>query len=204
MKLNFSALLELIFPLSDDERCIARSTPARFSKKLSPSHDDGVYALTHFKDAQVRAAIHLIKFHHHPHALSLVSELLAVWLLALVHEEYLLIPIPLSAQRRQKRGYNQVESIASSALTRVPHITLCPHALERVRHTDPQTSLTREERLQNLIGAFRVPSAHHEVIRGRHLILLDDVSTTGTTLKGARDVLKAHHPASVLCVAIAH
>lgn len=202
MQLNFFKFLEVVFPLSDDERSLAPCTPTLFTNKLFPVYRNDICSLAVFSDVQVRSAIHLVKFHNHPKAVQLLGSLLTAWLLLLPKDEYLIVPIPLSSKRLKKRGHNQVESIARIACKNTPHVQLCTNVLQRNRHTPPQTSLTKKDREVNLVGAFTV--VHVEAIRGKHVILLDDVSTTGATLQEAKSVLCAHKPLSLRCVALAH
>jgi ComF family protein len=90
----------------------------------------------------------------------------------------LVIPVPLSAQRHFERGYNQVSQLAFP-------ISLClglhyrPAGLRRIRNTASQVGLTGDQRRRNVIGAFQ---ADHGIVGGRSVLLVDDVTTTGTTL----------------------
>ena len=77
------------------------------------------------------------------------------------------------------------------------------NALEKIRHTAPQSSIkNRALRLQNLSGCFSIP--HPEKVRGKNIILIDDVTTTGSTLAEARSVLLSAGARSVHAIAIAH
>lgn len=121
------------------------------------------------------------------------------------NETFLLIPIPLHKKRLHERGYNQSELLARAVLT---HDTanlfeLAPNLLVRTRATKPQArSEKRTVRLMNLRGAFACPDPAH--IRGRIVILIDDVSTTGATLLEAKRALASAKPREVLAFAVAH
>ncbi|HKH44127.1 MAG TPA: ComF family protein [Thermoanaerobaculia bacterium] len=106
----------------------------------------------------------------------------------------LVVPVPLHWRRWLSRGYNQAERIARPIASRMG-LPLLP-ALARRRVTPPQTSLGREERKANLRGAFQVRRAAR--IRGRRIVLIDDVATTGATLEAAAAVLKENGAAAVL------
>jgi ComF family protein len=96
------------------------------------------------------------------------------------------VPVPLHWRRRLARGYNQAERIARplAAHLGLPYIP----ALARRRATPPQSLLGRDQRLANLRRAFRIPRP--ERVRGFHILLVDDVATTGATLDAAAAALK--------------
>jgi ComF family protein len=101
----------------------------------------------------------------------------------------LLIPVPLHKSRRRSRGFNQSELIARSAARRLPQrLELVCGALVRQRDTVSQVGLSREERIANVRGAFRVADAAR--VKSREIMLVDDVMTTGTTLSECARVLK--------------
>ncbi|HYO13013.1 MAG TPA: ComF family protein [Thermoanaerobaculia bacterium] len=104
-----------------------------------------------------------------------------------------IVPVPLHWRRRLARGYNQAEWIARP-LARSLGLPLIP-ALTRRRATPPQTRLGRQDRLANLRRAFR--ARHPERLRGRDLLLVDDVATTGATLDAAATALKKAGAATV-------
>ena len=90
-----------------------------------------------------------------------------------------LLPVPLSRKRRWQRGYNQSEALARgiSDKTGLPVVT---GALRRRHFSQSQTQLSRQERQANVNGQFWLADA--EALRGRHVLLVDDVCTTGATL----------------------
>ncbi|MEK7568816.1 MAG: ComF family protein [Patescibacteria group bacterium] len=119
-------------------------------------------------------------------------------------ETFLLVPIPLHKKRLRRRGYNQSELIARVIIKNdVENIfERAPKALVRVRETKPQAkSEKRIARFQNLRGAFR---ADTERVRGKNIILIDDVATTGATLAEARKTLLSAGARSVRAYAVAH
>jgi len=109
------------------------------------------------------------------------------------------IPIPLHPQREKSRGYNQSE-LLSRHLGRALDLPQERHALKRVRNTPPQIELSAEERAVNVTDAF-VAVPH--TVKGRKILLIDDVCTTGSTLSEAAKALLEAGAAGVsgYCVA---
>ncbi len=101
----------------------------------------------------------------------------------------LIVPVPLHASKRRERGFNQTELIARAAVKRLTHrAEFAAGVLKRQRPTHSQVGLTREERVANMRDAFRVTAA--EAVKGRTVIVVDDVMTTGTTVSECARVLK--------------
>jgi ComF family protein len=103
-------------------------------------------------------------------------------------ERVALVPIPLSSERRRERGYNQADVLAG-ALAPAWGIPVRGDVLTRPRHTKSQVRLTPSERAGNVSGAFAVPADRRALIRGSHVVLIDDVVTTASTLNAAADAL---------------
>ncbi len=110
-----------------------------------------------------------------------------------------LVPVPLHPTRFRERGFNQADALAEtlSRRTRLP-ILRC---LERRRYTNTQTRYDRQERMQNLRNAFSLRKSSD--VREKHLVLLDDVLTTGSTLHECALVLRAAGAESVRAVTVA-
>ena len=103
----------------------------------------------------------------------------------------LVIPVPLHARKLRQRGFNQSELITRAALkvkSAGEQLTLAPAVLERRRETRSQIGLTRHQRRENMRGAFAVTKA--EEVRGREILLVDDVFTTGTTVSECARMLR--------------
>lgn len=95
----------------------------------------------------------------------------------------LLVPVPLHVRRLQERGFNQALLLAQT----FPHKPLAREALIRVRHTVPQSGLNPKERRENVKKAFAVPDPGD--IMGKKVLLLDDLYTTGATVRECARVL---------------
>ena len=100
----------------------------------------------------------------------------------------LLAPVPLHSGKRGERGFNQAELIVRHAVKNLPRRLEVATVLKRQRATHSQVGLTREERIANMRGAFRVTDP--ERVKGRVVIVVDDVMTTGTTVSECARVLK--------------
>ena len=108
-----------------------------------------------------------------------------------------IIPVPLSIRRRLQRGYNQSEAIAEG-LSHATGIRMLTHVVVRTSFSTSQTNLTRDERAENVKDAFCLKDPY--IIRGKHILLIDDVITTGaTTISCAREILKAEGTTVSVC-----
>ena len=99
----------------------------------------------------------------------------------LIETADIVAPVPLHRWRLLSRKFNQAAELA-----RQPHISgaceYCPDLVTRIRSTTLQKNMTREERLANMAGAFEVPTRHLNRLKGKSVLLIDDVMTTGATL----------------------
>ena len=98
------------------------------------------------------------------------------------------VPVPLHRSKYRERGYNQSEYIARGIADVLNIRSIDLSAVKRIRPTDSQTRLTVEERRANIEGAFRVVRPAR--IEGKHLLLVDDVITTGATVTECARVIK--------------
>ncbi|HAL38490.1 MAG TPA: ComF family protein [Polaromonas sp.] len=114
------------------------------------------------------------------------------------------VPLPLSAERLQTRGFNQAWELAS-ALARQTQTRANPDAqlLLRVKHTRPQSQLKREARLTNVKGAFQVDPLRVAELEGRRVVLVDDVMTSGASLFTAAQALREAGAAHITAVVLA-
>ena len=107
-----------------------------------------------------------------------------------IDERRALVPVPLSSKRLRERGYNQSELLARSLSSRW-QLPVWNEVLIRVRHTETQTRLTPGDRLRNVSGAFCAPDSAKKMLRGAHVIVVDDVVTTAATLNACAAALCA-------------
>ncbi len=147
----------------------------------------------------VRECIHAIKYQNNQNLCDLFSD----WLAKIVRDEGwqldLVMPVPLSAQRKAQRGYNQSARIARP-LARHLEIRYHPYGLKRIRDTRSQVGLSATERHHNVAGAFQgVP----EIVSGKSVLLIDDVMTTGSTMEACTQALVEAGTQAVYCLTIA-
>lgn len=109
-----------------------------------------------------------------------------------------IIPIPLGRQRYRERGYNQVGMIAKP-LALALNIEFAPKILIRCKETRSQVGLTRQERRENVHEAFQAGAG----VRGKNILLLDDVSTTGSTLSSSAETLFSSGAKDVFALTVA-
>lgn len=109
------------------------------------------------------------------------------------------LPIPLSRERLAERGYNQSWLLARRLAPNKADGSL----LLRIRHTPPQRTLPRAERLGNLKGAFAIDPLRSREVRGQRLLLVDDVMTSGASLHAAAQVLLQAGAAQVNALVLA-
>ena len=117
--------------------------------------------------------------------------------LELVAQADLVAPVPLHPHRLKQRGFNQALLLAQA----FPGVRLERELLIRVRPTPPQSGLNPKERRENVKGAFAVPRP--EKVKGKKILLVDDVFTTGATVKECAQSLRraGAHEVDVLTVA---
>lgn len=116
----------------------------------------------------------------------------------------LIIPMPLSAERLQSRGFNQAWELARALVQQSASPAMADaRLLLRTRNTRPQTELKREARLANVKGAFQIDPLRLPELSGRRVVLVDDVVTSGASIFTAARALRAAGASSVTGIAIA-
>lgn len=189
-------LLDTLLPPATAVRDCRPLSPTTIEQLLAPTTRTGVTGLLPFAIPAVRALIHANKFHHDRHASLLLAHALACYLTPLLSDTQpaILIPVPLGAARERERGHNQVTTVLTALRSKQPTLplTLNTSLLRRNRETPMQSHLTRHERLHNVTNCFSCSVGNLPTEAPAHLILIDDVVTTGATLTAAAEALKPH------------
>jgi ComF family protein len=115
---------------------------------------------------------------------------------ALLGEGALLVPVPLHWRRLWARRFNQSAELAKS-VSQASGLPIAHDVLRRVKATAQQVGLSKSERAENVQGAFRVPPDGKTRLRGRHVVLIDDVLTSGATADACARALLRGGAASV-------
>ncbi|MFH1349345.1 MAG: ComF family protein [Pseudomonadota bacterium] len=113
---------------------------------------------------------------------------------------FLMMPVPLHTRRLRERGFNQ-SLVLARFVASMMGIELEYLSLRRVRDTQPQAGLKRDERRKNVRKAFELMDP--KPVRGRTVVLVDDVATTGSTLNECARVIKKAGARKVLCLVLA-
>jgi len=159
---------------------------------------DGIRSAVIF-EGPLREAIHHLKYRGKTSlAVPLGAFLSARWQADPLPADAI-VPVPLHASRTRERGYNQ-STLLAEQLSRASGLPLTESMLKRVRATTPQVTLNAAERKLNVCDAFQ---ASGEVARGRRVLLVDDICTTGATLEACSIALRQAGASSVWAMTLA-
>ncbi len=165
---------------------------------LPPLHVWGNY------EGALKQSLARLKYDRRP----LVAEPLGQWLGQLwldagaLNRNLVAVPIPLHKDRQQQRGYNQAELIARY-FCQVTGMPLRANGLTRTQATTAQYGLSRKERYQNLTNVFQLGADLQKLPKSKDIVLVDDIFTTGATLKSAVETLQQSGFRVVALVAVA-
>lgn len=209
----FSAVIDGIIPPAPESLVARAITEERLARILRPEalpEAPWITALFPYANPDIRALIRAIKYRGEKAPLPALGAVASEEILGILEDmtfmenwrDVLLLPVPSSPARMRERGHNQAERIAEAV---VPHLAgavmYAPHIL--ARHARPsQVDVPREARRQNVEGAFFV--SHPDTIRGRYILLIDDVVESGATLADARRALLSAGAKDVIALAMAH
>lgn len=159
----------------------------------------GAFAVWYYED-DVRSSLIHFKFHRRRSYAQGYGAILARKLSDIQEKYDLIVWVPVSRLRKLKRGYDQVELIAH-ALCKELQITPVP-CLKKIRHNPPQSGIaSAAQRRANVLGVYKVPNP--DFVKGKRILLLDDIITTGATISECAKMLMAAGAKEVYGVAIA-
>lgn len=176
---------------------------SKFWGKLSVKN---TYSFLQFvKKGGVQNILHELKYRNNPELATFMGKWFANTVLKESFESEkpdLIIGVPLHPLKHKRRGYNQADEIAKG-LSEILQIEYSTTALARNTFTETQTKKSRFKRFENMNGVFSVKEP--DIIKGKHIVLVDDVLTTGATLEIAgKELLKADAAAiSIITIAAA-
>ncbi len=189
-------------PSGDNEEC------GDGSAAESIEYERYAYAsalFSYHSEAGYRQIPYQIKYHGNTEMGRYFGRMLGIRLASSWTDVDMVIPVPLHWMRRWKRGYNQAEIIAS-AIADAMDVPLNTGILLRRKRTITQTKLNIEQKMRNVDGAFEVSDEAAMIYRNggnvRHILLVDDVFTTGSTIESCFNALRAIFPPSVRISAV--
>ena len=160
-----------------------------------PLYERNIHALGY--GGPVRELIHKFKFQSQPYLAKTLAmtgrEVLEPWFAQ--QGDAVIIPVPLARQKLFERGYNHAYLLAVH-FARWGEMELSEGNLQRIRNTQPQFGLKPDQRKKNVRGAFAVRDPR--AIKGRTIILLDDIFTTGATIEECCKVVMKAKPKEIL------
>lgn len=182
----------------------------------SPCHPDFPFVLGgagHYENPILQSLIHHLKFQSISTAAKPLGDLLVQYVRLVGLDRcndfdltsFIVMPIPLSRRRRRSRGYNQAQLIAQRFAAEMS-LPLNTTTLVRSRHAKPQSDISSvAERRENIRGVFAVAddARAHDAVRNKNILLIDDVSTTGSTFYEAALVLKTVGAGRIIALAVA-
>ncbi|KAF0134209.1 MAG: ComFC [Candidatus Saganbacteria bacterium] len=187
------SILDLVFPprcevcLSPNDKVICGGCAQKISF-LKPSafiHSVGEY------DGVLKTAILKFKFKNKTG----LAEPLGAFMVKYLSQNLdmnkvdFIVPVPLHSKKFLERGFNQSE-LLSHAISKHYNLPTVSGLLFRVKETNPQFELPRNERIKNVKGAFEVRGAN--LLRDRNILLVDDIYTTGSTVSECTKILKTN------------
>ncbi len=146
----------------------------------------------------VRKALHKLKYRRDVALGDALAAHMVPYVRQLNWDINMIVPIPLGRKRYRERGYNQVGMIAKP-LALALGVEFAPKALARLKETRSQVGLSKQERRENVDGAFQAGAG----VNGKTILVLDDVATTGSTLSSSAQALLASGAKDVYALTVA-
>lgn len=187
-------------PWANEAHAKDNSTEMRLAGRF---HFVSAASLMHFQKGNVaQSIVHNIKYHGHPSLAVQYGRLLGRELKQsgrFCDIDYI-VPVPLHWFRKMRRGYNQSELICIG-ISKELGVPLAKHYLRRKKYTKTQTHKNRDERQQNMQQVFAV--RHPKQLQNKHILLVDDIITTGATTDSCHHALQSIHGLRISVAALA-
>ena len=160
-------------------------------------------AATSYEDKTVKELIRHLKYNGLTGAVNPLREMILKYLadINLSLDGWVLVQIPLHSSKYRKRGFNQAELITEE-INKKLHLTVATNALKRIKATEPQITFSGIKREENVKNCFGV-GEEINLLRGKKVILVDDVYTSGATTKEAVKVLRKNGVKEVMGLVVA-
>lgn len=202
----YAYIIEILFPPSRRAQKVRAIEALSVRIRQSALGMHTLTTLLSYHEPTTKDAVQAAKFEHDASALTLLSNALDEYLIELATEHALtdgtrviVTVVPLGKKRLRERGYNQVDVVLrGTRAVQQAFVDYQPEMLVRTHETQPQTSLTRTKRARNVKGAF---ACTRDIPHGSHLLIIDDVVTTGATLRSAAAACKKAAKSSV-CISL--
>jgi competence protein ComFC len=210
-------ILDIVFP----ETCLSCGKDGSYLCKTcllqSPAAEretlEWIYPLFDYRHPAIKKSITFFKYKGRKNLVDVLADVVYERMIEELSElkrmenfeNPLIIPVPLSPRRYKERGFNQSEVLARKIIEKDKEkiFTLVTNALVKTKDTPNQADIKdRGERLKNLSGSFALKD--NSLIKDKNIILIDDVTTTGTTLLEARKILKQGGAKKVIAFTVAH
>jgi ComF family protein len=214
LKTIINNFLDILFPRTTLQKKIDNISDTEVLQLARPNTiiNTDIIAVFDYKDKLIKEMIWSLKFRGRKNLANIFAKILYDEIIAETAEleifnnftQPILISIPLSKKRLNERGYNQSDLIAQKiSILGTGYLDLKRKNLVRIKNTPPQSSFkNRRERLKNLQDCFAVRNPHE--IKGRNVVLIDDVTTTGATIKEASKALKQAEVKKIIAFTVAH
>lgn len=120
----------------------------------------------------------------------------------IIQQSDVIIPVPMHKYKLLKRGYNQ-SALLAMKLTSKLQIKYLPQALIKSNNTIPQAELKKDDRIKNVKNSFKVNPKFKESLKGKNILLVDDVITTGATIDECCKTLRKSGPKKIFVLSLA-
>jgi len=206
-------ILDILFPPSHIEQdMIALSVTGDLPTALPVPHDD-MYAALVYRHPTVRASVRILKTKHNSIIAECFAKILHDHLGELLrdvepfshYQKIIFVPLPITKKRLHERGFNQTELIAQKLYVKDLERYSVKKILKKIRETSKQAvSVSKTKRVQNIKGCFACKKKNLAHDRDTLYVVIDDVITTGATMKEAMQTLARAHYRPVIGLALAH